>query len=67
MPNPEICINCGADLSLQKGYEVKGEVFYPQQIHVCDFQCLVQWDATGEGLKGNQGVNLDNVKLVDIE
>ena len=60
------CSNCGEELN-DNGFEVVGKRYIsglPEKLFVCNFQCLTEWDCTGPGLKGNQGFNLNKIKLI---
>jgi len=62
------CVNCGEILDESHGFRVY-ENGKPTPYYVCDFQCLILWDCTGDpndGFKGNQALNLASVDLVRI-
>ncbi len=62
------CLGCGKDVEENEGFTVIGKQYIeglPSKPVVHNFQCLINWDATGDEMLGNQGFNLDKVELVE--
>jgi hypothetical protein len=67
---PENCIQCGKVLGNKDnpGFYVKGEFgpYQGQQITICNFMCLIDWDTTRIGHQGAQAVNLETVVMYPL-